>query len=252
MDTTHLYAMELETQRVWDYAGDGYVHRLIRNKADGKLVELPSFGAGGDEGEGRGPGRADVIGAEKIEAIGIEYSYLLTSQLDSQREHYEQQANELREQLDELKGVVAVLSNDVKEQKVERVRLKQEEEERVEEVWRDKIRAEKRAEKAIEFSKKLEKDLREERTVSESLLKNLANMKARVEEGEKEIGGYEVKVAGLEEQLRDLMFFLEARTKIENAGEGDGGEMLSELAGGSIEIPPPSLPARKKKKRPKK
>jgi BRCA1-associated protein len=26
----HLYALELETQRVWDYAGDGYVHRLIQ------------------------------------------------------------------------------------------------------------------------------------------------------------------------------------------------------------------------------
>jgi len=34
--------LELETQqRVWDYVGDNYVHRLIQNKADGKLVELP-------------------------------------------------------------------------------------------------------------------------------------------------------------------------------------------------------------------
>ncbi|KAJ3064765.1 hypothetical protein HK102_008110, partial [Quaeritorhiza haematococci] len=40
--TSHLYALELETQRVWDYAGDNYVHRLIQNKADGKLVELPA------------------------------------------------------------------------------------------------------------------------------------------------------------------------------------------------------------------
>ena len=225
------------------------MHRLIRNKADGKLVELPSFGAGGDEGEGRGPGRADVIGAEKIEAIGIEYSYLLTSQLDSQREHYEQQANGLREQLDELKGVVAGLSKEVKEEREERVRLKREEEERVEEVWRDKRRAEKRAEKAIEHSKKLEKDLREERAVSEGLLKNLANMKARVEEREKERGDHELRVAELEDQLRDVIFSLEAKTKIENAGEGGGGEILSELAGGSIEMPPSSLPAGKKKKK---
>ncbi|KAI8924381.1 hypothetical protein BC831DRAFT_436543 [Entophlyctis helioformis] len=40
-DTSHVYSLELETQRVWDYAGDGYVHRIIQNKADGKLVELP-------------------------------------------------------------------------------------------------------------------------------------------------------------------------------------------------------------------
>jgi hypothetical protein len=34
--------MELDSQRVWDYAGDEYVHRLIQNKTDGKLVEFPS------------------------------------------------------------------------------------------------------------------------------------------------------------------------------------------------------------------
>lgn len=88
--TTHLYALELETQRVWDYAGDGYVHRLIQNKADGKLVELPSAASsmamsGSSRDGGGGPSAADALSAEKIEAIGIEYSYLLTSQLDSQR-----------------------------------------------------------------------------------------------------------------------------------------------------------------------
>jgi BRCA1-associated protein len=69
-----VYALELETQRVWDYAGDGYVHRLIRNRTDGKLVELPSASMGTAEGgDGRGPSEKDALGAEKIEAIGIEY-----------------------------------------------------------------------------------------------------------------------------------------------------------------------------------
>lgn len=40
-ETMHTYSLELETQRVWDYAGDGYVHRLILNKQDGKFVEFP-------------------------------------------------------------------------------------------------------------------------------------------------------------------------------------------------------------------
>ena len=30
------------TVQVWDYAGDGYVHRLIQSHLDGKLVEVPS------------------------------------------------------------------------------------------------------------------------------------------------------------------------------------------------------------------
>ena len=57
--TQHTYAMRLGTQRVWDYIGgtflkigqaffinfnlldaDNYVHRIVQNKSDGKLVEV--------------------------------------------------------------------------------------------------------------------------------------------------------------------------------------------------------------------
>jgi len=33
--------MQLGNNRVWDYAGDNFVHRLLQNKGDGKLVESP-------------------------------------------------------------------------------------------------------------------------------------------------------------------------------------------------------------------
>jgi hypothetical protein len=36
--------MDLKRQHVWDYVGDNYVHRLIQNKGDGKLVELRGEG----------------------------------------------------------------------------------------------------------------------------------------------------------------------------------------------------------------
>ncbi|KAF9615615.1 hypothetical protein IFM89_024711 [Coptis chinensis] len=42
-DTQHCYSLDLETQRVWDYVGDNYVHRLNQSKADGKSVELNSY-----------------------------------------------------------------------------------------------------------------------------------------------------------------------------------------------------------------
>jgi BRCA1-associated protein len=51
------------------------VHRLIRNKADGKLVELPSAASGAtkaEEGDGKGPTKKDALSAEKIETIGME------------------------------------------------------------------------------------------------------------------------------------------------------------------------------------
>ena len=39
-ETNHTYAMQLDNKRVWDYAGDNYVHRIIQSKGDGKLVEF--------------------------------------------------------------------------------------------------------------------------------------------------------------------------------------------------------------------
>ena len=248
--TTHLYALELETQRVWDYAGDGYVHRLIQNKADGKLVELPSasssMGTNSRDDGALGPSHADALSAEKIEAIGIEYSYLLTSQLDSQRSFYEEQITHLKTQVDELQRVVHKLGCEVEEGRAEAMAQDQlrrrEGEEKLEVVYREKQKAEKKAEKAAELARKFEKELKEEKAVSEGLLKNLGKMKERSELLERQKQEHDVKISELQDQLRDVMFFLEARTKIE---QSEGTE--AEAAGGSVELPP-SAPANKKKK----
>jgi BRCA1-associated protein len=53
--------MELGSSRVWDYAGDNYVHRLIQNKTDGKLIEV-------DE-------RTSIVQDEKIDALNLEVTY---------------------------------------------------------------------------------------------------------------------------------------------------------------------------------
>ncbi|KAJ7626433.1 hypothetical protein DFH06DRAFT_1219913 [Mycena polygramma] len=252
--TTHLYALELETQRVWDYAGDGYVHRLIQNKADGKLVELPSasssMGATPRDG-GLGPGPADALSAEKIEAIGIEYSYLLTSQLDSQRAYYEEQTNELKTQVGELRGVLERLSSEFERDKAaakeEAAQRKQDEDARMVSLAKDKTKAETRAEKLTDLARRLEKELNTERAVSEGLMKNLGKAKERLEQAEKEKSESLAKMEELQDQLRDVMFFLEAKTKIEQ-----GGGVEAEAAGGSIEVadvPTPKPNVKKKKKK---
>lgn len=247
--TTHLYALELETQRVWDYASDGYVHRLIQNKADGKLVELPSAASsmGTNTRDDLGPTHADTLSAEKIEAIGIEYSYLLTSQLDSQRAFYEEQTTQLNSQITELRGMVDKLSRQVEKQRTETQELesqrRRDEEEKLDSVYREKVKAEKKAEKIAEVARKFEKELKDERAVSAGLLQNLATMKERVEHSEKQREEYDVKITELQDQLRDVMVFLEARSKI----EGEGIE--AEAAGGSIQLPPPTTIKKKGKKR---
>lgn len=237
---------------MWDYAGDGYVHRLIQNKADGKLVELPSAASSmgtNPRDSGLGPGPSDTLTAEKIEAIGIEYSYLLTSQLDSQRSYYEEQTIELKNQVNELRGLVDRLSREFEKERAASKNLeeerKKEEDARIAEVMKDKARAESRADKMTQLARKLEKELREERAVSEGLMDNLGKTKEKVERSGKEKQEYDSKILELEDQLRDVMFFLEAKTKIE---QGDGLE--AEAAGGTLEVSvPPPTTAKKKKSR---
>ncbi|KAI9511598.1 hypothetical protein F5148DRAFT_1274209 [Russula earlei] len=248
--TTHLYALELETQRVWDYAGDGYVHRLIQNRADGKLVELPSASmmrAVDDDSGAGGPSTSDSLTAEKIEAIGIEYSYLLTSQLDSQRAFYEEQTAVLQVELAGLKDAVGRLRQEAESSRAasaaEEGRRRREEEERLSETLRDKKRAEKRSERLAQVSRALEKELREERAVSGGLLKNLEAAQKRAEEGESERAALVGRVRELEDQVRDVMFSLEARDKIE-AGEGE----MAEVAGGDIAVQTTTQTQTKRKK----
>lgn len=58
--------MELETKKVWDYAGDNYVHRLIQSKTDGKLVELNSHCAQGDDNCGSCQCNTDAVDSDVL------------------------------------------------------------------------------------------------------------------------------------------------------------------------------------------
>ncbi len=197
---------------------------------------------------GIGPSQADALSAEKIEAIGIEYSYLLTSQLDSQRAYYEEQIAALKVQFDDLRNVVEQLK---REREIER-NLEQEERKRrqgevakqITELEKAKAKAEQRAERMGELAKTLNKELKEERAMTEGLMKNIQSMKDRLEQAEKGKDECLGKIEELQDQVRDLMFFLDANAKIEQ-----GGGEEAEAAGGSIEVvSAPSNPESKKKK----
>ena len=90
-----------------------------------------------------------------------------------------------------------------------------------------------RAEKASELATRLARDLEAERAVSAGLLRNLEATRSRAETAERGQAALEVRVGELEEQVRDVMFFLEARDKIE---EGVG--VVGEAKGGSVGIAP--------------
>ena len=109
------------------------------------------------------------------------------------------------------------------------------------ELERDRIKAEKRAEKASELARSLARELREERAVSEGLMKNLAKAKEQAEAASRETAEFREKVQELQEQVRDVMFFLEAKNKIES-GQGAAAEAV----GGTLEVHQ-STPDRRRK-----
>jgi hypothetical protein len=99
-DSLHAYSLEMDSQQVWDFAGDGYVHRLILTKGDAmKLSEAPdptstTSSDDMDNYERRGLAHLSARAEEeathrKLEGLAYQYNELLASQLDAQRLHFE-------------------------------------------------------------------------------------------------------------------------------------------------------------------
>lgn len=99
-ETLHAYALDTETQHVWDFAGGGYVHRLLQNKDDGKLVEISDPNNTTSQERSLSPGlseaQEDEVVHRKLEGFATQYYTLLKSQLEQQRIYYEGRLQEIR------------------------------------------------------------------------------------------------------------------------------------------------------------
>ena len=234
----HNFAMELATQRVWDYAADNYVHRLIQNKVDGKLVELPDPGAAGASnsadptfttlplaemgGEGGGPAAAEMKQRQleqQLDAMEHEYAALLAGQLDVQRAHYEEK---LAGQLQELKQKMwereQSLAEEAKAAAVAR-----------DAAAREAKAAAKRAAAAEAEAAKTKKELDFNKQLNEQVMRNQADLREQVAAARAAEAAAKAEVAAAQDDLRDLTFHLEAQAKI--VAEGGGG---GELSGGDL------------------
>ena len=235
--TRHSYAMDISTQHVWDYAGDGYVHRLIQNKTDGKLVHLPAARytknpSGGMIGLG-----ADMVPREKMEAMGNEYAYLLTSQLDSQRRYFEEQleravdkASRASAAADAAAAHLDTLS--ARFQALERSHASLQS--TLRDLERETTRTTRRADRADERARTLARDAAEEKTLNDSLMARVRHLEARLVEAAAVHDRLAVEKRELEEQNRDLGFFISGGEKL-RAMQEQGEEVVD----GTVEVPVP-------------
>ncbi|XP_071480880.1 BRCA1-associated protein-like [Diadema antillarum] len=202
-DTQHTYAMQLGKQRVWDYAGDNYVHRLVQSKSDGKPVEWER--ANGDE-----------VCEEKFDALTLEYTYLLNSQLESQRLYYEEKMTRI-----ETDALAQVSDVEVRSRKM------MEERDRMERELHKTNKEKQVAEKKMAFlSEKLGKvlgQLSEELEMNKCLRANqsvwqekVISLETKLEEESKQKSA---EISDLKDQLRDVMFFIEAQETLNKTPE---------------------------------
>ncbi|KAL4943052.1 hypothetical protein BDV06DRAFT_148853 [Aspergillus oleicola] len=231
--TSHVFAMDLSTQRVWDYVGDAYVHRIIQSKTDGKLVELPAA----DNSALDPPDWTDAVPREKLENMSVEYTHLLTSQLESQRAYFEgileravdkaSQATTAASAAQEAADTATATLNSIQSHQTALTT------ESIPTLERDKLRAEKRAEKFETMARKLEREWREEKTINESLMTRIAHLTAEVE-------ALKTSNLDLQEQNRDLTFFISGQERLRDQGE--------EVVQGTLSVPDPPSGSKKKGK----
>ncbi|KAL4952054.1 BRCA1-associated protein 2-domain-containing protein [Aspergillus filifer] len=231
--TSHAFAMDLSTQRVWDYVGDAYVHRIIQSKTDGKLVELPAA----DNSALDPPDWTDAVPREKLENMSVEYTHLLTSQLESQRAYFEgileravdkaSQATAAATAAQEAADTATATLNSIQSHQNTLTT------ESIPTLERDKNRAEKRAEKFESMARKLEREWREEKTINESLMARIEHLTAEVE-------ALKTSNLDLQEQNRDLTFFISGQERLKDQGE--------EVVQGTLSVPDPPSGSKKKGK----
>ncbi|XP_039471392.1 BRCA1-associated protein isoform X2 [Oreochromis aureus] len=236
-ETQHTYAMQLTNHRVWDYAGDNYVHRLVASKTDGKMVQYECEG--------------DTCHAEKIDALQLEYSYLLTSQLESQRIYWEnkivhleketaEEINNMKakfketlERCDNLERRLGEMTKD--KQSIEKNYFSQNSR-RFKWVFPGNGRIHNRCTQLNSRVVKLSQELKEEQEMNRCLRANQAQLQVQLAEEErkaKESDRKDGTIAELQEQLRDVMFYLETQQQIEHLPP----EARSEIQEGQINIP---------------
>ncbi|XP_020613706.1 BRCA1-associated protein-like [Orbicella faveolata] len=214
-ETQHTYSLELGTQRVWDYTGDNFVHRLIQNKADGKLVE---YGSG-----------QQVMDEEKMDSVTLEYTYLLTSQLENQRLYFQEKITQIEKEAAEQASSMEERTKKTLEE-CKRLELK------LSEAEKEKKNVDKKYAQVVTRVGKLVSDLKEEQELNKCLLENQKLWQEKLKQTEEKLLQEEAarkqEVSDLQEQLADLMRHLETQQAIASAPD----ETRQELQDGQIVV----------------
>lgn len=235
-DTAHTFSLELDTQYVWDYMDDAWVHRLIRTKGDGKVVELPGHHHGSPH---RRSEDDDYVPRAKLESIGVEYTHLLTSQLDSQRVYYESKLSEAASKAAKAAAAAEKAASEALQAAAE-LRALQEENRTLKDTTpsleRDLDRERTKASKSSDIARNLGKSLQEEKRVNEGLMARIKHINVELEALRLKTDSLEKENAEANALNHDLSMYLSSQAKLKEM-EAEGKVDQEELAEGTASVP---------------
>ena len=231
--------MDMTTQRVWDYATDGYVHRIVQNQKDGKFVELTPTST--QAPHPHDDDFDDYVPREKLDNIGLEYTHLLTSQLDSQRMYFEEILERAADKASQA-AQSAERATETSIKNAEQLATLQASHdtlanETIPSLEKDRDRAARKAEKFEAMARKLEKEWREEKAMNESLMRRITHLGNQLE-------AVKTEKVELEEQNRDLGFFISGMEKLKSVGVDE-----EDVREGTVSLPEIGEEARGKGKK---
>ena len=255
-ETGHTFSMDLDSKRVWDYVGDSYVHRIIEDasKPGEKLVELP--------GRGQEPtalqGQVD-LDMEKMQNVALEYTHLLTSQLESQRVYFEGKLDQAADKASKATKKAEQAAAESKEAKGKLQVVEQHDivaKGTVMELEKEKTRLDIRSKRLEQMLKDTNSKLLEERKMSKGLSEKINHLEdtrikkleTQIQSLQEELATNELLMEGLRDEHRDAMVQVSAAKQLQEMiqrGEID----QDELEGAEVTIGARPLTARERMKK---
>ena len=241
------------SELVWDYMRDAYVHRVVDSYGALEVEKLKAGRKDGMEGDGDGDGDGIALDGDivdrparkkatamwtghdqvnsvdpaleqsKLDTVTTELTQLMVSQMEAQREYYqtvvESHHQATQKAIAESNAAASVAhaaaaAADAAAQRAEQI-----------------MRAVQR--KNHDLVEKLDKSIKEQgflRELNETLLSDTKGWRDRVAKVEGERDALRSEVSELNDQVKDLMMFIEARDAIEKGGFG------AEAVGGSVGV----------------
>ena len=164
-ETNHRYSIELNTQRIWDYMTDKWVHRIISTKENSTIL-LEDINHVDES-----PSTQEFL--QRMENVIDEYNKVLSTQLELQRKYYDDEVKKMEEKYFNNNEVCSIKLNsileDIKKKKY-KIKLNQK-------LYKDCLK------KLVEQDKQISK-IKDDIELNKNLISNLKEDKEKEKRGE--------------------------------------------------------------------